>query len=244
MIFFGDKLIDIDSKCNGNHHMENAEQVRKQTRNIAFWVGCLYLLGFVLGLLGSKLSVTGDSSLSPTTSTMVAAGALFWMAASLGDFCHGVLMFPVLRVYSRAFAISYLGTRMIQASLVLLSTLFMLLQIPLIESELSLGMANPSHSQLLRDFCLSAQTYAYHMAMLVLAIAGILLCYGAWKSALFSKRMALWGLLGYILFLFGSITEIFGVDLHLLHTAVGGLWEISMGLVLIVYGFHRSATDS
>lgn len=221
-----------------------AEDSVKQSRTTAIWVGSLYLSGFVIGLLASTLTSRAAAALQPSTSMMMAAGALLWMLASMGDFAHGVLMFRVLRIYRRSFAIAYVGARTLQAGMMLVSSLFILLQIPLLEKALSTAVSNTSQLHLLRDLCVAAQTYAYHMAMMVLAVAGLVLCYAALKSRLFTRSMALWGLLGYAIFLLGSILEILNVQLHLLHTVVGGLWELSMGFVLIFSGFAKPTVNT
>lgn len=54
------------------------------------------------------------------------------------------------------------------------------------------------------------------------------------------KFLAIWGLTGYITILCGSMLEILGYDMHLIHTIPGGLWELFIGIWLIAKGFNSS----
>src|SRR5207302_8569387 len=71
-------------------------------RTTAKVVGVVYLLGFVVGLVGEGLiqsSLGGPDRLAgvAANSTLLAIGALLWLMAVAGDAAHGVLMFPILR---------------------------------------------------------------------------------------------------------------------------------------------------
>ena len=72
-------------------------------------------------------------------------------------------------------------------------------------------------------------------------MAGLTLCYGFYRAKLVPQFFVIWGFIGYVSFLGGSILEILGFNLQLLHTILGGLWEISFGVWLIAKGFNPSA---
>jgi hypothetical protein len=86
-----------------------------------------------------------------------------------------------------------------------------------------------------------AQAYTYEIGMVALGVAGLMLCYGFSRAKLVPQFFIIWGFIGYVCFLGGSILEILGFNLQLLHTLPGGLWEISIGMWLIVKGFASSA---
>ena len=83
--------------------------------------------------------------------------------------------------------------------------------------------------------------YAYHIAMFTLGIAGLLLCYTFYRAKLVPRLLAVWGLIGYATILCGSLLEILGFNLLSIHAIPGGLWELFIGVWLIVRGFNPSA---
>ena len=61
-----------------------------------------------------------------------------------------------------------------------------------------------------------------------------------WPLAILAAVLGVWGLVGYAVILCGSVLEIMGFNLNLLHTLPGGLWELFVGVWLIVKGFNAS----
>jgi hypothetical protein len=91
---------------------------------------------------------------------------------------------------------------------------------------------------------MQAQLDAYNIAMLTLGISGLILCYSFYKSKLVPRFLAVWGLVGYAVILGGSVVEVFGFNLQVIHAIPGGLWEVFIGVWLIVKGFNPSAFAS
>jgi hypothetical protein len=80
--------------------------------------------------------------------------------------------------------------------------------------------------------------------MVALGMAGLTLCYGFYRAKLVPQFFIIWGFIGYVSFLGGSMLEILGFNLQLLHTLPGGLWEMSIGVWLIVKRFNSPAVIS
>ena len=57
----------------------------------------------------------------------------------------------------------------------------------------------------------------------------------------FRGCLAVWGLVGYAIHLGGSVLEVLGFGLNLMHIIPGGLWELFIGVWLIVKGFNVSS---
>jgi hypothetical protein len=55
------------------------------------------------------------------------------------------------------------------------------------------------------------------------------------------RWLAIWGLLGYAIILCGMVSAVMGSGLGDLSSIPGGLWEVFMGIWLIVKGFNASA---
>jgi hypothetical protein len=56
--------------------------------------------------------------------------------------------------------------------------------------------------------------------------------------------LSVWGLVGYATILCGSVLEVLGFNLLTIHAIPGGLWEMFIGVWLIVKGFNPTAFAS
>jgi hypothetical protein len=217
-------------------------------RTTARIVGAMYLAGFVVGIGGNILiqSVLGAPdplSAVSASSMLLAFGAVLWLMAVVWDAAHGILMFPVLKPHNERIAVGYLGFRIMDATFIAVMVLFILVQIPLGSEYLKAG-ADASNLQALSTVFMQAQLYAYDLGMITLGIAGSLLCYILYKARLVPRPLAIWGLVGYAIIFCGMVSDVMGSGLGLVSSIPGGLWEIFIGVWLIVKGFNPSAFAS
>jgi hypothetical protein len=210
-------------------------------RTTAKVVGVLYILGFVVGIVGSALGTPGQLDTVPARSMMIAMGALLWLIAAAGDAAHGMMLFPILQQNNERIALSYFAARIVEAAVIAVSALFILLQIPLAAEFLKANASETSSLQSLSALFLQSQAYTYQIGMVALGMAGLVLCYGFSRAKLVPQVFIIWGFIGYASFLGGSMLEILGINLQLLHTLPGGLWEMTIGVWLIAKGFTNSA---
>lgn len=213
-------------------------------RRIAFAVGALFVAGMVIGITGSVLiqsvlSVPGYLSTIVDNSMKISIGAVLWLLTVAGDAAHGILMYPVIKRYSETIAVGYLGSRIIDAVFIGVHILFVLVQIPIGKEFLTASAGDASYFQVFSTVMISANLYAYNIAMLTLGVAGLLLCYAMYATVLVPRVLAVWGLVGYATILLGSIAEVMGYNLQFMHTLPGGLWELFIGVWLMVKGFKQ-----
>lgn len=212
-------------------------------QKIAKAVGILFLAGMVAGVTGnifiqSILSAPDPLSTISANSMKLAIGAMLMLMTSAWDATHGILMFPVLKPHSELIALGYLSFRIVNAVFLALQVLFILLQIPLGDEYLKAGTTDPSYLQALSTQFIQVNLYAYQIAMIFVGLACVLMCYILYRAKLVPRFLAVWGLVGYATILCGSLLEVMGFDLQLLHTIPGGLWELFIGVWLIVKGFN------
>ena len=212
-------------------------------RKTATTIGVIYLLGMVVGIGGNVLILSMLGASDPlaslgANSTLVAIGVMLWLIAVAGDAAHGILMFPVLRHFSERIAFGYFGARIMDAVFIGVMALLILFQIPLANEYLKVGP--PETLQALSAVFNQAQLYAYHFGMLTVGVAGLMLCYLFYKTQLVPHFLGVWGLVGYAVILGGSVVEVLGVNLNSIHAIPGGLWELFVGVWLIVKGFNAS----
>jgi hypothetical protein len=227
----------------------STNEVINKYRKTASVVGAVYLAGFVVGIVGnimikSILDAPNHLSIISASSMTVAIGAILWFLAVIGDAGHGVLMFPVLKQHSERMAIGYLAFRIVDAVFIAVMVLFMLIQIPLGSEYLKTAAADTSFLQALSVVSAQASQYAYEIGMSALGVSGLILCYTLYKAKLVPSWLAVWGLIGYATILVGMLSAITGSGLGDLSSLPGGLWEVFMGVLLIVKGFSSSAVLS
>ena len=212
-------------------------------RRTATTIGVIYLLGMVVGIGGNILiqSILGASdplAAVGASRTLIAVGAMLWLLAVAGDAAHGILMFPVLKQFSERLAFGYFGARIMDAVFVGVMALLILFQIPLANEYLKGGASETV--QALSAVFTQAQLYSYHFGMLTVGVAGLMLCYLFYKTQLVPRFLGVWGLVGYAVIFGGSVLEVLGFNLNSIHTIPGGLWELFIGVWLIVKGFSAS----
>ena len=215
---------------------------RTYYRTTARIVGVLYLAGMVVGIGGNifiqSILTTPDGLASIAASSMLLAfGAVCWLATAAGDAAHGILMFPVLKRHSERSAVGYLTARIIDATFIAVMALLILIQIPLAAAYLNAGIADTFSLHALSTVFDQANLYAYDFAMITVGVAGLILCTAFYRTGLIPRPLAVWGLVGYLVILTGSVLQVLGFDLHSIHAIPGGLWEGFIGVWLIVKGF-------
>jgi hypothetical protein len=219
-------------------------------RTTARVVGIVYVAGLVIGIGGmiliqSILGAPDHLSAVSASSMLLAIGAVLWLMPAAGDAAHGVLMFPILKQQqSERIAIGYLGFRIVNAVFIAVMVLFILLQIPLASEYIKAAGSDASFLQALSSVFMQGQLYAYNFGMSFVGIASLMLCYTLYRAKLVPRLVAVWGLIGYAIILCGSLLEVLGFNLLTIHAIPGGLWELFIGVWLIVKGFNPSAFAS
>ena len=85
---------------------------------------------------------------------------------------------------------------------------------------------------------------AYQIGEMALGFGAIFLCTLLFRTLLIPRFLAGWGLIGYATLIAGAIAEIFGIHISLILSIPGGLFEVALGLWLIVKGFQPNAYDA
>src|SRR5688572_27034773 len=239
----------MDDACLGIVKGENTMVAKEEVNNYrttARVVGIVYILGFVVGLTGiglftSILGAPDHLSTVSANSMLLGFAAVLWLMAVIGDAAHGVLMFPVLKQHSERMAIGYLAFRIVDAVFIAVMVLFVLIQIPLGSEYLKAAASDASFLRALSAVFSQAQQYAYEIGMSALGVSGLMLCYTLYRAKLVPGWLAIWGLVGYATILVGMLSAVMGSGLGDLSSYVGGLWEVFVGVWLIVKGFSSSA---
>lgn len=218
----------------------------KTFRTTARVVGMIYLAGMLIGIPANLLVLSilsGPDQLSTiaASSLLLATCVVFWLLTVVGDAAHGVLMFPVLKQHSELSAVGYLAARIMDATFIAVMALLILVQIPIAIEYLNAGAADTSYLQALSAVFNHAYLYSYEFGMIAVGVAGLILCSAFYRSQLIPRPLAVWGLIGYATLLSGSVLQVLGFELNSIQAIPGGLWEIFIGVWLIVKGFSTSS---
>lgn len=225
------------------------EEKMNTYRTTARVVGMVYLAGFVVGIAGiglfqSILGAPDHLSTVSANSMLLAFGAILWLMAVVGDAAHGVLMFPVLKPHNERIAVGYLAFRIMDAVFIAVMVLFVLIQIPLGSEYVKAAAPDAAYLQALSTVFAQAQLYAYEIAMITLGISGLMLGYTLYRATLVPRWLAVWGLLGYAIILVGMVSAVMGSGLGDISSYAGGLWEVFIGVWLIIKGFNAPPVPS
>lgn len=82
----------------------------------------------------------------------------------------------------------------------------------------------------------------YFLAMLVLGLGSMPMCMTLYQHKISPSWLAIWGVLGYAIFSFGFLMELFGKEWSMYLLGVAGLWEISFAVWLIFKGGKNGRT--
>jgi hypothetical protein len=151
------------------------------------------------------------AELSPNQGA-VALGALLWSVNNIGLVFIAVFMYPLLRKLSENAAVGYLAMRIIEGTVMMFGIAATLMLIPLSAEFIKAGAPLNSWYQTLGNSLVQARFMG--LTAVSLPLFGLGGCIFTWQLVRFKlvpRVIAVIGLIGYVLFLFGGIAAWFGI---------------------------------
>ena len=209
-------------------------------------IGALFLAAFVFYGVGFSLvtSVIGTPDFLSTMSalqTTLVLGVFLMLLNSVVVVGLGALFFPIIENHGKRTALAYLASRIVEAVLLAIGVLCLLMLVPLGQYAVDAGGASAAWATALGALLTQANTMAFQIAMMSLGLASLFLCVLLFRTRLLPRFLALWGFIGYALFLGGAIAEIFGMNIGVMLSIPGGLFELAVGFWLLIKGFQPEA---
>ena len=206
------------------------------TRRLAFVAGALYLLTVVTSIpaLALKDPVLADPATAATGATALQWAATLEMVLALACIGTAVALFPVVRRVDEATALGFVGSRTLEAAIIVMGVLAML----------SVTVAGPAAQALvgMHDwaFLLGPGTLP---AVNALLLAPLLL-----RAGLVPRIIPILGLIGAPLLLAAAVGILFGVidqvsAAGFLSAVLIAAWEIALGFWLLLKGFNTDAVE-
>lgn len=205
--------------------------------------GALFLVPLIAYSIGSNLiaSLTADTGqllLIASARPQLIAGALLLVINSLCVTAIAIVLYPVLKSYHQRMVLWYLATRIMEALILLMGLISLLSLLTLSMESAKTNLSDPTCTGLFFQMAIQSNFWAYQLAMLVLGLGSIPLCYVLLKSRLVPAPLSILGLLGYALLALGACLELFGYRFGIVLSLPGGLFEVIFGIWLLVKGFR------
>ncbi len=213
---------------------------------VARYFGVFFILAFITYGAGSSIvaSIANEAdslaSIYANKAGIVIGVILMALLHSFVNIGLPVVMFPLLKPINERFTYAYLSAG-ISATVVLIGgTVFTLLLLPLSDTYMEAGSAAGNHFETLRLLSVKGGFYAYQLGMAVWGIGGLFLTTLLYQSKLVPRFISVWGFIGYIIFMVGTILELYGYGYGVQLALPGGLFELFLSFWLIIKGFNSS----
>lgn len=226
---------------------------RGTNRKTAIFVGVLYIIGTVAGILSlvftEPIRNAQDHLIYVSANeNQVITGALFVLTMSLALAMVPVMMFPILKKHNEAFALGYVvfrgGLETVIYMAMVVSWLFLL---PLSQGYIHSTIPDVSNFRALGAVLLDAEELS--SILVIVFILGALMFYTVlYQSKLVPRWLSGWGLVATIPYLVAGLSVMFGIIDPLSTVAVVSdiplaLQEMVLAVWLIVKGFNSSPVN-
>jgi hypothetical protein len=212
-------------------------------RMVARLFGILFILAFISYGTGSGLVASvadGPDGLAGifANRTKITIGILLMaIVHSFVNIGLSVLIFPVLKPFNSFLAFGYLAAGITATVTAVTGALFLALLVPLSGAFVEAG-TGADYFHTLAMLLKQGGFYGYQLSMTLWGLGGLMLCYVLYVSRLVPRILVVWGMLGYVTFMTGTIAEMFGYEIGMMLALPGGLFELGLSLWLIFKGFR------
>jgi uncharacterized protein DUF4386 len=222
------------------------------TRRSARIAGVWWLLTFVTSipalLLYDPLLNDHNYILGAGAETRVEVGAFLEVGLVVSGIATAVVMYPVLKRQSQSMALGYVGCRIVESCMIAVGIVSVLSVLTLRDD-----LAGATGADAATLGAVGRSLVAVHDATFLLGPAfcaaignGMLLGYLMFRSGLVPRRMAMIGLVGGPLALVTATAVLFGAweqtsATGFFFTLPEAVWELSLGVYLVVKGYRVSA---
>jgi hypothetical protein len=223
-------------------------EIIKSNRNTQRILGVFFLtviLAYGIGnaLINSILNKPDYLAHVLENRLQLTAGAFLMLVNSVIVAAIGILLLPILKPHNKNIAYTYFASRLVESIVLIVGVIFLLLQITIGQEYLAEKTHTTSYFQTLSILFIKGNYFAYQIAMIALGLGSLLFCYLLYQAKLLPKIVCIWGIIGYAIFLTGALLEIFGFSVGTILSIPGGLFEIFLGLRLIIKGFNNSISQ-
>lgn len=211
--------------------------------------GKLYGISMILSFLSyaigmGLMDIINTSALQPSQipeerGRIIIGGILVVLVHSVCNVLLLMVMFKKLFSFHKRLSQCYLGTGLLATAILAVGGICMLLPVSPDLSTDDAVAKDPFVFNALVSWSSKMNFYAYQTGMFIWGIGGLIFCYLLNKSNLVPLVFPIWGCIGYLVFITGTIFELCGLPLGVLFSIPGGLFEMILSVWLIRYGFSN-----
>jgi hypothetical protein len=219
-------------------------------RKTAFIAGALFVTTFVTSIPAALLLYAPvldhtDYILGAGADTRVALGALLEVLLIVANVGSAVVLFPVLRRQNESLALGYVAARIMESAFIAIGIVSILAVVTL---RRDIGSAGGTSTLVTVGRSLVAVhdwTFLLGPGWIVGVGNGLILGYLMYRSGLVPRRMAILGMIGGPLIIVSGTAVLFhviepGSAAQFISTIPEFIWELSLGIYLMVKGFKPS----
>jgi len=224
-------------------------------QQIARITGVLFIITIIasipaLILYGPVLN-NPDYVVGAGADTRVFWGAFLEVITALACIGTAVVLFPIVKRQNEAVALSYVASRVLEAALIFVGIVGVLAVVTLRQDFAGAAGVDEATFVAVANSLVAAKDWTFLLGPGVLAGVGngLLLGYLMYRSGLVPRRFAMLGLIGGSLAVASATATLFGLYDQVSVWAASAIipefiWELSLGIWLIVKGFDPSAVAS
>lgn len=218
----------------------------KSQKTIARTFGAFFILAFLSYGIGTGLttSVTDSadslSNFSTHKTSFVIGVILMALVHSIVNTGLPVLMVSILKPYNKILSYGYLSAGITATITLIVGAVLLMMFIPLSSMYASADAADAGYFETIAVVLAKGNFYAYQIGMAIWGVGGLMFCYLLYISKLVPRGLSVWGFIGYLVFIAGTIAELFGLGIGVQLAIPGGLFEITLSIYLMVKGFRKT----
>ena len=217
----------------------------KQTARI---VGASFLFSnvtFILGVVLIDAILNAPDYLIEVSAneTQVIIGVLLELINGIAYIGIAVLMFPILKQHNESIALGYVGIRLIEFVMQILSDISPLSLVTLSQEFVQAGAPDASSFQTLGTLLVAERVWVFQMVSIAFGLSALMFYYLLYQLKLIPRFITVWGLIGAAVVLINVMLDLFGYNPSNLGIIML-LNELFLGIWLIVKGFNSSAIGS
>lgn len=217
---------------------------------IARWIGVLFLLGDVTGILSvviTQPSLGVFSQQDPTylikigsNETVIIIGALLLLLMGLSLAFIPIVFYPLLKRFNETLAVGYLVFRGALETMLTIGMAVSGLLLVLVSHQYAPGGSAAVSAQALGTLIMGAHDQLNIVLQIVFPVGALMVYSVLYTSRLVPRWLSGWGLIGAILYLSVGVYHLFGTEITLLLLVLGAQ-EIVLALWLLIKGFNPQA---